>query len=104
MLSLSDTWRPSKLRSQLEEHIETVKVHLTGKCVDLVFNPDELGSADWEDGKIKKVISSPAVLKEDLSHSVSRSPHQAVLLACVSAAGDVMTLLLLTSAPIHDSL
>jgi hypothetical protein len=47
-------------------------VHVTGKCAELVFNLDELGSADWEDRKVKKVVASAVVRKEDVYHSVSR--------------------------------
>jgi hypothetical protein len=50
--------------SQLEEHINTLKVHPTWKCAEHVSNLDELGSADWEDRKVKKVIVSAAVPKE----------------------------------------
>jgi hypothetical protein len=57
-------------RSQLEEHLHIPRVHLTGKCAELVFNPAELGSADWQDRKMKKVIAHAAVRKEDVHHSV----------------------------------
>jgi hypothetical protein len=90
-------------RSQLEEHINPLKVHLTGKCTDLVFNLGELGSDDWEDQKIKKVITSATVPKEDISHSVSRHLRQITFLACVSAAEDPMTPLFIPSTPIRDS-
>jgi hypothetical protein len=33
-------------KSQLEEPIHILQVHLIGKCAELVFNLDELGSAD----------------------------------------------------------
>jgi hypothetical protein len=62
-------------RSQLEEHLHILQVHLAGKCAELVFNLDELGSADWEDRKIRKVIAPAAVRKEDVYHSVSRRPR-----------------------------
>jgi hypothetical protein len=91
-------------RSQLEEHIATLKVHLMGKCAELVFNLDELGSADWEDRKVKKVIAPAAVPKEDVFHSVSRRHRHTTLLACISAAGDAMTPMLITSSPIRESL
>jgi hypothetical protein len=35
----------------MEEHIQPLKTHLTGKVAELVFHLDELGSADWEDRK-----------------------------------------------------
>jgi hypothetical protein len=36
-------------RAYLEEHIQLLKTHFTGKVAELVFNLDGLGSADWED-------------------------------------------------------
>jgi hypothetical protein len=90
-------------RSQLEEHIHTLTVHVTGNWAELVFNLDELGSADWEDRKIKKVIAFAAVPKEDVYHSVSHIPRHITHLAWVSAAGDAMTPLLIMSTPTRDS-
>jgi hypothetical protein len=78
-------------RSQLEEHINTLKADLTEKCAGLVSNLDELGSAEWEDRTIKKVIASDAVPKEDVDHSVSRRPRHSTFLACLPAVGDAMT-------------
>jgi hypothetical protein len=94
-------------RWQLEEHINTFKVHLTEKCSELVFNLDELDSADWEDRKVTKVILSVAVRKENFYHSVCpRSQFESFtkLLACISANDDDLTLMLITSSPIRDSL
>jgi hypothetical protein len=50
------------------------------------------------------VIVPAAVRKEEVCHSVFRRPGHTTLLACVSAAGDAMTPLLITSTPIRDSL
>jgi hypothetical protein len=91
-------------RSQLEEHLYILQVHLAGKCAELVFNLDELDSADWEDRKIRKVIAPAAVRKEDVYHSESRRPRHMTLLACVSAAGDAITPMLITTTSIHASL
>jgi hypothetical protein len=93
-------------RVQLEEHIQTmkVKVHVAGKFSELVFNLDELGSADWEDCKVKKVIVPADVHKEDVYHAVSRRHRHITLLAYVSAAGDALTPMLITGNPILESL
>jgi hypothetical protein len=91
---------------ELEEHIQTmkVKVHVAGKFSELVFNLDELGSTDWEDRKVKKVIVPADVGKEDVYHAVSRRHRHITLLACVSAAGDAPTPMLIAGNPILESL
>jgi hypothetical protein len=52
--------------SQLEEHLHVLQVHLAGRCGELVFNLDELGSADWENPNMTKVIAPAAVRKDDV--------------------------------------
>jgi hypothetical protein len=52
-------------RAYLEEHTHLLKTHVTGKVAELVFNLDELGSADWEDRKANKGITPAGVSKED---------------------------------------
>jgi hypothetical protein len=91
-------------RVQLEERINILKSHLTGKCAELVFNLDELGSADWEDRTIRKVIAAVSVAKKDVFHPVSRRQCHMTILVCVSAAGDALTPLLITATQIKPSL
>jgi hypothetical protein len=76
---------------------------LAGKCARLIFNLDELDSADWDERRMKKVIAPAVVRKEDVYHSVSRRPGRMTLLACVSAAGDGVTPMVITTTPIHAS-
>jgi hypothetical protein len=78
-------------RAYLEEHIQLLKAHLTGKVAELVFHLDELGSADWEDPRAKKVIVRAGVAKQDMCHPVSRRQRYKTRLACVSALGDALT-------------
>jgi hypothetical protein len=49
--------RMAVARTYLEEHIHLLKTHVTGKVAKLVFDLDELGSADWEDRKGDKVVA-----------------------------------------------
>jgi hypothetical protein len=91
------------LRGQLEEHIQTMKVHGVGKFSELVFTLDGLGSADWEDRKVKKGNVPADVPNEDVYHHVSRH-HHVTLQACVSAAGDALTPMLVTGNPVLNSL
>jgi hypothetical protein len=91
-------------RAYLEEHIQFLKTHLTGKVAELVSNSDELGPADWEDRKAKKVIGPAGDAKEDVYPPVSRRHRHMTLLACVSALGDALTPLVATVSPISDAL
>jgi hypothetical protein len=91
-------------RAYLDEHINVLKTHLAEKVAELVFDLDELGSSDWEDRKVKKIIAPSAVRKEDVHHAVSRRHRHVTLLACVSAAGDALTPLIVTTNAIRDSL
>jgi hypothetical protein len=91
-------------RAYLEEHIRVLETHIAGKLAELVFNLDELGSADWEARKAKKVIAPANVRREDAHHPVSRRHRRTTLLVCVSAAGDAPTPLLITGSPIPETL
>jgi hypothetical protein len=99
-----DAMRLTVPRSQLEEHIQTIKVHVAWKFSELVLNLDELGSADWEDRKVRNVIVLAEVHKEDVYHVVSRRHRHITILACVSAASDALTPILVTGNSIRESL
>jgi hypothetical protein len=91
-------------RAYLEEHIPLLKTHLTGKVAELVLNLDELGSADREDRKAKKVIVPAGVAKDDEYHRVSRRHRYMTLVTCVSALGDALIPVVITASPISDAL
>jgi hypothetical protein len=91
-------------RVHLEEHIGLLHTHVAGKCGELVFNLDELGSSDWEVRRIRKVIAPSIVRKEDVYHSVSRRHRHVTLLTCLSAAGDSLTPMIITGSAIRPSL
>jgi hypothetical protein len=91
-------------RAYLEEDMQLLRIHLTGKVAELVFDLDELGSADCEDRKAKKVTVPAGVAKEDVYHPVSRRHRHMTLFACVSASGDVLTPLVIPASPISGAL
>jgi hypothetical protein len=91
-------------RAYLKEHIQLLKTHLTGKVAELVFNLNELGFADQEDRKAKKVTAPSGVAKEDMHHPVSRHYRHMRLLTCVSASGDALTPLVITASTFSDAL
>jgi hypothetical protein len=60
-----------------------MKAHVVEKFAELIFNVDELGSADWKDGRIKKVqkvIAPAGVRTEDVYQTVSRRQRHIPLL------------------------
>jgi hypothetical protein len=81
-----------------------MKDSIHGKASEFVFNLDEVGSADWEDRKPKKIIVPISIPEEDVYHPVSRKFKHLSLLACVSAAPDSLTPLVVSTSPIPDSL
>jgi hypothetical protein len=91
-------------REYLDQHIQIIKDSIYEKASELVFNLDQIGSADWKDRKPKKVIIPISVPEEDVYHPVSRKFKNLSLLACVSAAGDSLTQFVMNPSPIPDSL
>jgi hypothetical protein len=88
----------------LEEHIRLLRDHVAGKLVELVVNLDELGSSDWEAPGIKTVIAPSSVREEDVYHSASRRHRRTTLFACLFAAGDCLTPMIVTGSAIRRSL
>jgi hypothetical protein len=91
-------------RENLERHIQNMRSIVEGKFAELVFNLDEVGSSDWEDRKPRKVVAPRGVSPKDVNHPVSRKFRHLTLLACVSAGGNALTPMILTSTPIRNSL
>jgi hypothetical protein len=91
-------------RDQLEAHIQTMKTLIDGHFSELVFNLDEVGSSEWEDRKPKKIIAPRSVPADQVFHSVARRYRHVTLLACVSAAGDALTPMIISGPVIRDSL
>jgi hypothetical protein len=59
-------------REYLEAHIEYMKSIMVGKFAELGFNPDEVGSSDWEDWKPRKVVAPRPLSPDAVHHPVSR--------------------------------
>jgi hypothetical protein len=71
---------------------------------ELVFNLDEVGSPDSEDRKPKKLFVPRSVSPDDTYHPVSHRYRHIALLACVSAAGNVLTPMVIVGSAILDPL
>jgi hypothetical protein len=63
-----------------------------------------VGSSEWEDRKVKTVVVPASLSPDDIFHPVSRRYSHATLLACVSAASDALTPMIISGMPIGDSL
>jgi hypothetical protein len=62
-----------------------------------VFNLDEVGISQWENKVEKKVIVPSAVGDQMIFHSVHRNSKHISIVACISAAGEHMTLFMVCS-------
>jgi hypothetical protein len=91
-------------RADFEEHIQLAKLVIAEKFSELVFNLGEVGSSDWEDRKPKTVIVPRSVSTDEVYHSLSRRYRHVTLLACVAAAGDAITPMIISAFPIPASL
>jgi hypothetical protein len=91
-------------RAHLEEHVPLAKLVIAGQFSELVFNLDEVSSSDWDARKPKKMILPRSVRPDDVYHSVSRRYRHVTLLACIAAAGDTLTPMIISVSPIPASL
>jgi hypothetical protein len=57
-----------------------------------------------EGSKSEKVVMPASLSPDDIFHPVSRRYSHATILACVSAAGDALTPMIISGMPIRDSL
>lgn len=78
-------------KSEVSAHILNLMETLHNKYAELVFNVDEMGSSDWSDKKIKSVIVPSAFADIDVHYAVKRSSRKGTVVACISAAGDNLT-------------
>jgi hypothetical protein len=91
-------------REYLEQHIVNMQTYVTGRTAELVFNLDEVGSSDWEDRKVKKVIVPAAVDSDAVLHPVSRRFRHMTLVVCVSAGGDCLCPMLVLGQAIPEDI
>jgi hypothetical protein len=88
----------------VKPHITLMRHHIAGKVAEIAFILDEVVSTDWEDSKASTVIAPRNRSSDDGYHPVSRRLRHLTLLAWVSAAGDGLTPMISSRAPIRDSL
>jgi hypothetical protein len=87
-------------REHVGAHIKHMKSILAGKLAEVVFNLDEVGSSDWEEDRTPRtLIATRTMPPDDVDHPVSPRYRYLTLLACLSAGGDALTPMALTSSP-----
>lgn len=87
-------------REYLDTHILNLKEYIQGMCSELLFNLDEVGTSEWEERKILKVVVPKSADKNGVQHHVPRNTTHMTLLVCVSSAGDALTPMLITKCAI----
>jgi hypothetical protein len=63
----------------------------------LVFNLDEVGNSDWEDCKTKTVVVPAMMLGQTIHHEISWTAKHISVIACASAAEELLTPDIITS-------
>jgi hypothetical protein len=58
---------------------------------ELVFNVDEVGCSDWEDGSEKSVIILICLKSKMIHHGIRCSRKHITALRCVAAAGELLS-------------
>jgi hypothetical protein len=91
--------------------MQDVNEYVEGCPLELVFNLDEVAISDWEDRKAGKVVVSdrrPRAARRYLIHHVtSRKVKHISVIACVFAAGELLTRCIFAledSASVHEQL
>lgn len=89
-------------REQCQKYLEVLINEVDGKFAELVYNADEVGCSQWGDKKNKKVIVPSLNNDIRITHKVPRSSKLQTILGCISAAGDVLTPVLIHSRKTID--
>jgi hypothetical protein len=91
-------------RGHWEAHIALMQARICGKFPGLVFNLDEVGACDQEDRKLRKAVAAMTISAGEVSRAVSCRYRYVTFLACVSAVGDALISVIISQAPVRDSL
>jgi hypothetical protein len=91
----------------LEKTIDDLNEHVQKFVTGLMLNLDEIGISDWEDRKTKRVIVPATMVGQTIHHEISRTVKHISVIACVSAARELLTPYIITwqaSKPIQEQL
>jgi hypothetical protein len=89
--------RPEVPRDFLEAAIESFRDHVHNGCAELIFNLDEIGISEWEDKIERHVIVPSAMRGQRIFHGIHWNLKHISAVACISAAGNHMTLFMVCS-------
>lgn len=87
---------------QCQKYLEVLKNEVDGKYAELIYNADEVGCSQWMDKKCKKVIVPLQSDNNRITHKVKRASKLQTILGCISAAGDVLTPVLISTRKTID--
>ena len=85
----------------LQQHLTNMTQYVQGCCSELLFNIDEMGSSEWEDRKVKKVVIPFETDPKSIYHKTTRKIRHQTLVSIVSAAGDALTPLIISSTNVE---
>jgi hypothetical protein len=81
----------------LEAAIDGFRDRVHNACAELIFHLDEIGVSEWEDRIERRVIVPSTMKGHRIYHTVHRNLKHISVAACISAAGEHMTLCLACS-------
>lgn len=91
-------------REFLEQHIANTKNVVANCCSELLINLDEVGASEYEDQTKKTVIVSSKTDPNSVQHPVSRNLKHQTLLAAITASGNCLPPMLITSTDISQKM
>jgi hypothetical protein len=83
--------------THIMKYFTMVQENVSGTSAELVINIDEMGSSEWANKKIKKVIVPNSLDLRDLHYPVNRRTKHVTFVAGICASGDCLKPLILTS-------
>jgi hypothetical protein len=99
---LSIPSRPSRHKTQTLDSVMTFPGH--GRFCDVIFNLDEMGVPEWEDGESESVIIPMDLKGRLIRHEARRAINHLTMLACVAANGDALRVVIVSSLKILDDI
>jgi hypothetical protein len=89
-------------RSLLDAMLECLRQQVQDRCAELVFNLDEVGISEWEDGVARKAIVPVSMSGQTIHHGAHYNLKHISLVRCVSANGESM-IPFMVSLQVNDS-
>jgi hypothetical protein len=84
----------------LDRYTKLIQEYVPLVPTELLFNTDESGFGDWEERKPKSILIPLDALATTLHCPTNGKIRRQTLLCCVTAAGDVHCLLLVSAQPV----